>query len=198
MAEAMEAAQSEKKDIHAEAMYDLARKLGWSSWLSKSPVSFIIENLKVNPYSESKERMTQIGEAIKYVIDVLRSKTRSRLDRTDREILALKLEAAVQSETAPRVGLPLLYNLVCLWAQKKDDEWMKDMAELMRLADRLLYEQGYEVSPYTTNEHQVAADSPNDKQSETVPRDTRAWCTGCGPHRCEKPCGSYSDIGDGT
>lgn len=72
---------------------------------------------------------------------------------------AYRAAVCTPPEAAPRVGLPLLYNLVCLWCQKKDDEWWKDMAELMRLAEKLLYEQGYEVSPYTVNEHQVARDT---------------------------------------
>lgn len=70
-----------------------------------------------------------------------------------------KVRAALSDGAAPRVGLPLLYNIVCLHRQPKNEEWFKDMAELCRLADKLLYEQGYEVSPYTTNEHQVKADS---------------------------------------
>lgn len=62
-------------------------------------------------------------------------------------------------DRSPRVGLPLLYNIVCLHRQPKDAKWQEDFNELMRLADKLLYEQGYEVSPYTTNEHQIAADT---------------------------------------
>jgi hypothetical protein len=76
-----------------------------------------------------------------------------------RRLLNMLTAEAPRTESEARVGLPLLYNIVCLHRQPKDAQWWEDFNELMRIADKLLYEQGYEVSPYVTNEHQISADS---------------------------------------
>lgn len=100
--------------------------------------------------------------------------------------IALPVTPPAEGTSGPRVGLPLLYNIVCLWAQKKDDEWFKDMAELMRLADRLLYEQGYEVSPYTTNEHQVKADCTPSHALRSEPIPMELYCPACGRQHIDR------------
>lgn len=100
--------------------------------------------------------------------------TIAHLPSKDEDALTPAVLAWLRSHVAatPRVGLPLLYNIVCLHRQPKDEEWFKDMAELCRLADKLLYEQGYEISPYSLNEAQIKADS-------AAPSSTRRTACDC-------------------